>query len=108
VHWRWPWSKFLRQTFYEWASHSLAFSAWAPEYYQPQRDQNKGHHAAVRALAFKWIRILFRCWKDWTPYDEAKHLQALATRKLKQSRDLQSNLETGATAGIHLDVSKRI
>lgn len=95
VHWRWACSKFLRQTFHEWASHSLAFSAWAREYYQAQRDQNKGHHAAVRSLAFKWIRILFRCWKDRTPYDEAKYLQALIARKPKQSRDLQSKLDRG-------------
>ena len=32
---------------------------------------------AIRALAFKWIRILFRCWQDRVPYDEAKYLMAL-------------------------------
>jgi hypothetical protein len=32
---------------------------------------------AVRALAFKWIRILHRCWQDRTPYDESKYLEAL-------------------------------
>ena len=31
----------------------------------------------VRALAFKWIRILFRCWKDRKPYDEQTYIQAL-------------------------------
>ena len=87
VHWRWACSKFVRQTFHEWAGHSIAFSAWAREYYQAQRDQGKGHHAAVRALAFKWIRILFRCWKDRTPYDEARYLRALAARKPKLSPD---------------------
>jgi Transposase IS116/IS110/IS902 family len=81
IHWRWSCSKFLRQTFHEWASHSLAYSGWAREYYQAQREQNKGHHAAVRALAFKWIRILFRCWKDRTPYDEGVYLRALANRQ---------------------------
>ena len=35
------------------------------------------HHAAVRALAFKWIRILFRCWKDRKPYDEQIYLASL-------------------------------
>ena len=73
----------------------LPFPPLAREYYQAQRDQNKGHHAAVRSLAFKWIRILFRCWKDRTPYDEAKYLQALIARKPKQSRDLQSKLDRG-------------
>jgi hypothetical protein len=41
--------------------------------------RNKGvdHHPAVRALASKWIRIMFRCWQDRTPYDEARYQQAL-------------------------------
>ena len=26
------------------------------------------------------IRILFRCWPERTPYDEARYLQALASR----------------------------
>jgi transposase len=85
VHWRWICSKFLRQTFHEWAAHSIGFSEWARVYYQAQRDQNKGHHAAVRALAFKWIRILFRCWKNHTPYDEAVYLRALAKHNPQRS-----------------------
>src|SRR5215471_17627460 len=40
----------------------------------------KSHHAAVRALAYKWIRVLFRCWKDGRPYDERTYLQTLAER----------------------------
>jgi hypothetical protein len=34
----------------------------------------------VRALAFKWIRIVFRCWEDRVAYDENKYLAALARR----------------------------
>jgi hypothetical protein len=34
----------------------------------------------VRALAFKWLRILYRCWQDRTPYDESIYLQALTRR----------------------------
>jgi transposase len=80
VHFRWAAPKFLRQTFHEWAGHSIAYSAWARAYYQQQRDRGSDHHAAVRALAFKWIRILFRCWKDRVAYDENKYLAALAKR----------------------------
>src|SRR5450755_3193811 len=40
----------------------------------------KTHHAAVRALAFKWIRIAFRCWKDRVPYDDAHYVQNLRRR----------------------------
>jgi len=38
------------------------------------------YQAAVRALAFKWIRILYRCWVTRTPYDEAKYLKTLQER----------------------------
>ena len=77
VHWRWACPKFIRQTFHEWASHSIPHSVWAREYYDELREERKkSHHAAVRALAFKWIRILYRCWKDRKPYDEQIYLQA--------------------------------
>ena len=38
-------------------------------------------YTARRALAYKWIRIIYRCWKDNEPYDEDKYLEALALRK---------------------------
>ena len=80
VHFRRACPKFLRQSFHEWAGHSIAQSTWARAYYQQQRGRGKDHHAAVRALAFKWIRILFRCWQDRVAYDENKYLAALAKR----------------------------
>src|SRR5947209_1387977 len=80
VHWRLRCPKFLRQTFVEWAAESTRHSFWAQVYYQQQRDKGKAHQAAVRALAFKWIRILYRCWQDRTPYDESIYLQALKRR----------------------------
>jgi transposase len=80
IHFRWACPKFLRQSFHEWAGHSIAHSQWARSYYQQQRERGKGHHAAVRGLAFKWIRIVFRCWKDGVVYDESKYLAALAKR----------------------------
>jgi hypothetical protein len=70
----------LRQSFHEWAGHSIAQSVWARAYYQQQSARGKDHHAVVRALAFKWIRILFRCWQDRVAYDENKYLAALAKR----------------------------
>src|SRR5262245_14655963 len=80
VHWRLQCPKFLRQTFVEWAAESTRHSFWAQVYYQQQRDKGKAHQAAVRALAFKWIRILYRCWQNRTPYDESIYLQALNRR----------------------------
>jgi hypothetical protein len=78
VHWRWQCPKFLRQTFVEWAAQTINKSFWAGAYYQQQRAKGSSHQAALRALAFKWIRILHRCWQTKTPYDESKYLHALA------------------------------
>jgi len=80
VHRRWACKKFLLQTFHEYAAHSIKYSSWAKAYYSMMKDKTGAHHAAVRALAFKWIRILYRCWKDRTIYDESKYLHALRAR----------------------------
>ena len=80
VHWRWAAPTFLRQSFHEFAGFSILYSAWARAFYDLQRERGKGHHAALRALSFKWIRILFRCWQDRTPYDETHYLRALHKR----------------------------
>lgn len=81
VYRRWACPKFLLQTFHEFASCSRRRSLWADAFYQQQRAAGKGHHAAVRALAFKWIRILFRCWKTRSPYSEERYLSALQKRQ---------------------------
>jgi len=80
VHFRWSCPKFLRQTFQEYASQSIRHCEWARDYYQMQRDRHKSHHAAVRALAYKWIRIIFRCWKDGKPYDDQMYLSSVRRR----------------------------
>jgi transposase len=77
VHWRWHCPKFLRQSVVEFASSSIGWSQWAKLYYDEQIKRGKTHQAAVRALAFKWIRIIFRCWQQRIPYDEQKYLASL-------------------------------
>jgi len=37
----------------------------------------KNHHAATRALAYKWIRIIWKCWQTHTPYNEVYYLDSL-------------------------------
>lgn len=80
THWRWAAPSFLRQTFHEFAGHSIPNCEWAKAFYDLQRKRGKSHHAAVRSLAFKWIRVLFRCWKNSIPYDDARYLQTLRQR----------------------------
>ena len=67
MHGRWACRKFLRQTFHEFAAPSRRWSPWARAYYEQQIEKGAEHHPAVRALAFQWIRILYRCWKDQKP-----------------------------------------
>jgi transposase len=78
---RWACNRFLRQTFHEFAQHSMSKSAWAKAYYDLSRSRGLKHHAAVRALAFKWIRIIYRCWKDRTLYNEAHYFQQLYKKR---------------------------
>ena len=84
VHWRWSCPKFLRQTFQEWAAQTIQQCDWAAAYYRVQRDdKKKSHHAAVRSLAYKWIRIIFRCWKGRERYDESRYEGALKRQHQK-------------------------
>jgi transposase len=77
VRWRYFCPKFLRQSFHEYAGESVKHSFWARAYYDEQRARGKSHQAATRALAFKWIRIIYKCWKTRTAYDEVKYLAGL-------------------------------
>jgi transposase len=81
VHWRYCCAKFVRQTFVEWAAETIPRSFWAGTFYRNRREAGDSHQAALRALAFKWIRILYRCWVDRTPYDESRYLLALQKRQ---------------------------
>ena len=81
VHWRWSCPIFLRQTFVEWVAHARPRSVWSQAFYQQQRRKGKSHQKAIRALAYKWGRILWRCWQDGVPYDEEKYLAALRRKK---------------------------
>jgi transposase len=80
VHWRWNCPRFLRQTFVEFAYCSTNQCAWAKAYYDDQRSKGKKHHQAIRALAFKWIRIIWKCWKDKVPYDDSIYLKSLENK----------------------------
>jgi transposase len=72
--------KFQRQTFIEFARISTHLSTWAQTDYLAYRARGNSHQAAIRRIAYKWIRILYRCWKDRIPYDEARYMVARANR----------------------------
>jgi transposase len=80
VHRRWARPHFIHQTFFEYATQSVLHCPWAKAYLQQQIAQGKTYPTAVRALAFKWQRIMFVCWRDQVPYDQATYLNSLKRR----------------------------
>jgi transposase len=80
TQWRWHCPTFLRQTFQEFAGCSIPHSRWAKAFYQLQLSRGSSPHQAKRALAYKWQRILFRCWQDRQPYQEDIYLATLRRR----------------------------
>jgi transposase len=74
---RWACPKFAKQTFHEYAGLSIKKSRWAKAYYELQLSRGKKPQMAKRALAFKWQRIIHRCWKDRVPYDESQYIDRL-------------------------------
>jgi transposase len=79
VHIRWSCPKFLRQSWHEFANSSIKFSVWAGLCYQEFRKK-MDHHEAIRKLAYKWQRIVWRMWQQRQPYDEARYLATLQKR----------------------------
>jgi transposase len=93
VHLRWQCPKFLRQSWHEFAKCSLKSSAWARACYADLR-RRMDHHEAIRKLAYKWQRIVWRMWQDRQPYDETRYLLRLQ----KKGIDLYVNLTTTTAA----------
>jgi len=77
TRWRYFCPKFFRQSFVEYAGESIRHSQWARAFYVSQKAKGKSHQAAVRALAYKWIRIIWKCWQTRTKYDEARYVECL-------------------------------
>ena len=80
IHRRYLCPKFHRQSFHEYAKESVLHSRWAAAYYLQQRTKGSSHHTAVRALAFKWQRLIWRCWQDRKPYSEQVYEAVLRRR----------------------------
>lgn len=77
VHWRWNAPSFMRQSLVEFAGQSVIYSKWAKIYYNGMKLKGKGRNAILRTLAFKWVRIITRCWKDGVKYDEQRYIDSL-------------------------------
>lgn len=76
VHFRFGCWKFARRTIHLFADLSRRQCAWAQEFYRKQRSSGHHHHAAVRALAHKWLKIILAMKRSATPYNEATFTQS--------------------------------
>lgn len=84
VHFRFACNKRLRHAVNQLAFLSLRYSTWAPAYYRQQRRKSHTHHQSLRALAAKWLKIIFVMWRDQTPYNEEHHLANIARQTMNQ------------------------
>ena len=96
VHRRWGRPHFLHQSFFEYANQSVLHCQWAKLFLQEQMAKGKKHPTAVRALAFKWQRIMFVCWRDRLPYDETTYLNSLKRRGSPLAHKLELTLQKAA------------
>jgi Transposase IS116/IS110/IS902 family len=77
IRWRYFCPQFLRQSCHAYAGESGQQSFWANAYYMSPRARGKSHQAAVRALAFQWLRSIYKCWQTRTPSSEGRYLESL-------------------------------
>jgi transposase len=77
VHFRWACNKRFRVAITTFADNSRHASPWAAKVYTDARARGMDHPHAVRVLARAWIRVIWRCWNDRTPYDPSRHGNAI-------------------------------
>lgn len=74
VRYRWGCTKALRRAMMDFARNSLAKSGWARSYYFDQLQRGHGQQRALRALANRWVRIIWTLWQRHEAYDEVRHV----------------------------------
>jgi len=77
---RWACQKRFRTTMHLYAFQSTLRCSWAAACYEAAKSRGKDHAHALRIVAAKWLKIIFRMWQDRVPYDDARHSAALAAR----------------------------
>jgi transposase len=85
VVFRYACNKLMRYASYWLAFNSLNRCEWANKYYRDQRAKGHRHPQALRALAAKWLKIIFIMWRDHKPYDENYHLANIARQTMRQA-----------------------
>lgn len=74
VRFRYAANRRLRDTFNWWGYTLARIDPWSREIYLAGRDRGHQHYRAIRGLAARWGRVLWRCWQDRALYDREVHL----------------------------------
>jgi transposase len=86
VHFRWACNKRFRKAITAFADNSRHTSPWAAHIYAQARASGKDHPHAIRILARAWIRVIWPCWINGTPYDPGKHGAAAALTRHAEAK----------------------
>jgi transposase len=70
----------LRKAAMDLARQSMRTSGWARAYFNEQRARGHAVPRAMRALANRWLKIIWTLWQSGEMYDEAVHLGNRARR----------------------------
>ncbi|MGW4126494.1 IS110 family transposase [Nocardia sp. NPDC004711] len=68
-------NRYLGAAVHQWAFCSLKASKWAREFYNSKIAKGKSHHSALRALANRWLDLLWHCLTKGIRYDEDTHIR---------------------------------
>jgi len=88
VHIRRACRKDARCTLHHFAGQSLNQSVWAKAVYSRARQRGQKHATALRFVANKWLKIIYRMWQTGEPYDEQRYLRQLIKKKSPIAYDL--------------------
>jgi transposase len=67
-------NRYLGAAVHQWAFCSLRPSTWAREFYDAKIAKGKSHHSALRALANRWLELLWHCLTHNVRYNENTHI----------------------------------
>ena len=82
--------KDFRNTMHLYAQVSVRTCAWARAVYSRAIERGNGKARALRKVAEKWLKIIYRMWHDHQPYDESRYLASLIRRGSNLVKDAAS------------------
>jgi len=79
VRFRYAANSRLREASMWWAYNSMKEAPWAAAAFRDARDRRgQRYHRALRGVAARWMRVLWSCWTNRTPYNPEQHNTAQA------------------------------